>query len=346
MKADGPDTQPVGAARLVLRRLRGPLLAAAVAVAVAATGYVAIEGWGWFDAVYMAIITLGQVGYGEVNPLTGGGRLWTIGVILAGFAVFVYSAASLTAIFLSGEVTAALRESRRSRVRAHLHDHVVITGFGRVGRSAAEAAVRTGRACVVVDANEAVEDAVTTLGAVYLQGDARDATVLRRAGVGRAAALITSLDDPSNAVVALTARSLAPDLRIVARVTDLSWRNRLLRAGASHVVPVYESVGTSLAATALDAEVLAVLPIAGTDMRVEEVEVGANSRAAGLDLRGLMHAAADVHILGLRRGTEIRRWHEADEALQADDVLVVMGSARSLGELNALLRHDSRAEAG
>ena len=341
MGGDATGTPQTRVWTLVVRRVRGPLLAATVAVAVAATGYVVIEDWSWFDSIYMSVITLGQVGYGEIHPLSHTGRVWTIGVILAGFAVFVYSAASLTALFLAGEVSSALREKRRARVRAHLHDHVVVSGFGRVGRSAAEAAVRSGHECVVLDTNDALEPGVTAVGAVYLHGDARDAAALRNAGVHRAAALITTLDDPSNAVVVLTARSLAPDLRIVARVTDVSWRNRLLRAGASHVVPVYESVGTSLAATALDAEVLAVLPIAGTDMRVEEAEVANGSQAEGMDLRTLMAAAPDAHILGRRRDAELQRWHEADEPLHAGDMLVVMGSAVALGRLNSLLRHQS-----
>jgi len=325
--------------RLVARRLRGPLLAAFSAVALASAGYIAIEGWGWLDAVFMSVITMGQVGYSEVHPLSDAGRLWTIAVIASGFAVFVYSAAALTAVFLSGEIAAALRERRRSSVREHLHDHVVVIGFGRVGRAAADAAVRGGRGCVVIDTDEAVEDGVDAAGAVFLRGDARDATVLRTAGVSRAAALITSLDDPSNAVVALTARSLAPDVRIVARVTDSSWRDRLMRAGASHVVPVYESVGASLTATALDAEVLGVLPIAGTGMRVEEMEVGARSVAEGAALRSLMEQVPDVHILGVSRDDGMRRWHEADEPLAAGDVLVVLGGATGLGRLTELVRH-------
>jgi voltage-gated potassium channel len=316
-------------------------LAALVTIAVASLGYMVIEGWGWFDSVYMSVITMGQVGYGEVHQLTTDGRVWTIAVIVAGFGVFVYSAASLTALFLSGDVNAALRERRRSKVREHLKDHVVIIGFGRVGRASADAAVRTGRSCVVIDTSDGVEEAVTAAGAVFLEGDARDVTVLRTAGVSRAAALVTSLDDPSNAVVALTARSLAPDLRIVARVTDAAWRDRLMRAGASHVVSVYESVGASMAATALDAEVLGVLAIPGTDMRVEEIEVGVGSPAIGLDLRTLMREAPDVHILGLRQSEGLRRWHEADEPLHVGDILVVLGNATGLAVLTALVRHGS-----
>lgn len=324
-----------------MRRLRGPLTAAAAIVAIASAGYVAIEGWSWLDAAYMSVITLGQVGFGEVHPLTTSGRYWTMAVIVAGFGVFVYSAASLTALFVSGDVTAALRERRRSKMRQHLHDHVVIVGFGRVGRASADAALRNGRSVLIIDSTDDVVDSVDSIGAVFLKGDARDVTVLRTAGVQRAAALITTLDDPSNAVVALTARSLAPDLRIVARVSDADWSDRLMRAGASHVVPVYESVGASMAATALDAEVLGVLAIPGTEMRLEEMEVGTDSQAEGIDLRTLMQSAPGVHILGLRHDDELRRWHEADGPLRAGDVMVVLGNAAAMSRLTAMVRHGS-----
>lgn len=339
MTADPPLLDRPHARHLVAARLRGPAIAALVAIVVASAGYMAIEGWDWFDAVYMTVITIGQVGYGEVRELSTAGRVWTMGVILAGFAVFAYSAASLTALIVSGEVAMALRERRRSKMREQLLDHVVIVGFGRVGRASADAALRSGRHVVVIDDNAELDPGIEAIGAVALNGDARDVTVLRTAGVHRAAALITTLDDPSNAVVALTARSIAPALRIVARVSDSNWSGRLMRAGASHVVPVYESVGTSMAATALDAEVLGVLAIPGSDMRVEEVEIGSGSEAEGLDLRAVMHAAPEVHVLGLRHGDEVRRWHEADGALRAGDMMVVLGNAAALARLTALVRH-------
>ena len=340
---DPPDRRRAdGLLRIVVRYMAGPTVAGVAAVAIASAGFVVVEDWHWFDAVYMALITIGTVGFGEVNPLSDAGRVWTMAVIVAGFSVFVYTSASLTALFPSGEVTASLRERRRARVRDHLTDHVVVIGFGRVGRAAAEAAVRSGRKCVVIDTDEHVDDSASGGGAVFLRGDARDVTVLRDAGVARAAALITSLDDPSNAVVALTARSLSPSLRIVARVTDVAWRDRLMRAGASHVVPVYESIGASLTATALDAEVVGVLPVPGTDMRIEEMEVGVGSTAEGSDLRALGVEADDVHILGIRRDALLRRWPEADEPLMAGDMLVVLGTAAGLDRLTALVRHGSR----
>lgn len=335
-------TPQASALRLVANALLGPAVAGVLLILIGSAGYVFVEDWSWGDSVYMTFITVGQAGFAEVRPLDTSGRIWTMFVILAGFAVFVYSSASLAALFLSGDVRSAIRETRRSKVRSQLRQHVVVAGFGRVGRSATMAAIRSGRDVVVIDTNRASEEVVTRIGAVFLCGDARDATVLRMAGISRAAALITSLDDPSNAVVALTARSLSPELRIVSRVTDQSWRERLMRAGASHAVPVYESVGASLAATALDAEVLGVLPIPGTDMRVEEMEIGASSKAEGCGLRALMEQADDVHILGLKSEDSLVRWHEASEGLRAGDVLVVLGTAEALERLTGLVRHGSR----
>lgn len=341
MSADPATLERVHARRLVWDRMRGPVLAAAAALSVATVGYKLIEGWSWLDGLYMAFITMGQVGYGEVHPLGTAGRVWTMVVIITGWAVFVYASASLTALFVSGDLRTALRERRRSKMRENLHDHVVIVGFGRVGRSSADAALRIGRQVVVIDTTEGIDDAATAIGAIFLCGDARDGAVLRSAGLNRAAALILTLDDPSNAVVALTARGIAPSLRIVARVTDSSWSKRLMRAGASHVVPVYESVGASMAATALDAEVLGVLAIPGTDMRVEEMEVGAGSQADGMDLPSLGGAVPELHILGLRHGGEVRRWHEADGALRAGDMLVVLGNTTALRRMTELVRHQT-----
>ncbi len=117
-----------------------------------------------------------------------------------------------------------------------------------------------------------------------------------------------------------------------------------MRAGASHAVPVYESVGASLAATALDAEVLGVLPIAGTDMRVEEMEIGVGSLAEGLGLKSLMERADDVHILGLRREDGLARWHKAggDPAGAARCWWCwAPPRSRSLERLTAVVRHGS-----
>lgn len=324
-------------ARLAFRRLRVVLAVSAVMISIAATGYVLIEDYSWFDAVYMTIITLGTIGYGEVEPLGKPGQAWTIIVIMGGFALLVYTAATLTSLFVSDELAALVKRRRRQRMREGLIDHVIVVGFGRVGRAAAKAALREGRRCVVVDQDVTLGDEAMACGAAFVHGDARQEQPLQAARVERAVALVTALDDPSNLVVILTAHSLCPGLRIVTRVNEPAWRERLLRAGAAQAVPLYESVGINLAATALDADVLGVQDLPGLGVRTEEIVVGEGSAAVGRTLSSLMAEDPEVLLLGVRREAGLARWHEVTGLLAVGDVLVALGAPTALDRLEKLL---------
>jgi Trk K+ transport system NAD-binding subunit len=118
----------------------------------------------------------------------------------------------------------------------------------------------------------------------------------------------------------------------------MEWHDRFVRAGVTHVVPVYESVGVGLAATALEGAVMGVLQVPGTSSRVEELRVGAGSAAVGNDLRSMMETVADVNLLGVRTTGGLTRWHEANEPIAAGDVLVAFGDYRALERMAKLVR--------
>ena len=310
---------------LVLRRLRGPIVTAVVLVAISTAGYVIVAHYPWFDALYMTVITFGTIGYGEVQPLDHGGRLWTILMIVAGFAELVYSSATLTSLFLSGDIAELVRSRKVARMKDELHDHVIVVGYGRVGRAVTEAVRRTGRQCAVIDVRIERRSDAAELGAVEVLTDAR---------IEAAAALVSVLDDPSNLVVVVTARSLQPELRIVARSNDQAWNARLLRAGAAQVVPVYESVGASLAASAVTDSVVAVQDLPAVGVRTEELVVPAASPAVGATLAELMATDPEVLLLGVRRDAGgLTRWHELDGPVAAGDVLVALGPPAALASL-------------
>jgi voltage-gated potassium channel len=327
-------------ALLAFRRLRMVAAVSVVMLSIASAGYVVIEGYTWFDAIYMTIITLGTIGYGEVNPLDKAGRAWTMFVIVGGFTLLVYTAATLTSFFVSDELSALVKRRRRQKMREGLIDHVIVVGFGRVGRAAATAVMREGRRCVVIDEDVALGDEVMATGAAFVHGDARQEEPLRAARVDRAVAVVTALDDPSNLVVILTARSLRHDLRVVSRVNEAAWRDRLLRAGAAQAVPLYESVGINLAATALDADVLGVQDLPGLGVRTEEIVVGDGSAAVGRTLGELMADEPEVLLLGVRREHGLTSWHEVTGALEVADVLVALGSPTALDRLQETLAAD------
>jgi voltage-gated potassium channel len=322
---------------IVLHRLRPPLIAAVVLFTLSTLGYVVIADLDWFDAVYMTVITLSTIGYGEVTPLDTVGRLWTIAVILAGFGIVVYVTASLTSLFLSGDVQQAVRSKRRMKMRDTLEDHLIVVGFGRVGRATVAATVTSGRQCAVIDDDPDRADDVTASGAVLVPGDARDLDVLRQAHIDKAVALVSAIDDPENLVVLLSARALCPDLRVVVRVNDVTWRDRLVRAGASAVIPVYESAGASLAASALTSDVMGVQDLPTLGVRTEELVVPSGSKVIGWDLTHLGATTPEIAMLGVRRDDRLARWNEITDGISAGDVLVALGPADSLARLAGLV---------
>lgn len=241
-----------GIVKLVATRVRWAVLAAGVLASVATTGYVAIEHYSWLDAVYMTVITLGTIGFGEVRPLHSSGRIFTIGIVISSFATLVYFASVLTNLFASGEVTQYLRDRRLSRMCADLDQHVIVVGFGRVGQAVVASLKDAGTQCVVMDTNPDHAEVIAIAGAIQVIGDATDETALIEAGIERAAALIAAADqDSENLVVVLTARSMRADLRIVSRVNRESWVPRMRRAGADVAESPYPSYGQTLAAAAV-----------------------------------------------------------------------------------------------
>lgn len=320
-------------------RLRNALITMLFVAVLATVGYMTIEGYGWVDALYMTVITLGTIGYGEVRPLDTAGQFLTIGVIIAGFAAFVYAASVLTNFFTSGEASQRNHERKARRMQAQLHDHVIVVGFGRVGQAVVRSLHEMGRQCVVVDINPDLDAAISASGAIHVAGDATDEHDLARAGIQRAAGLVAAADQDSlNLVVVLTARAIQPGLRIVSRVNQSTWLKRIQNAGANVAQSPYDSYGSSLAASALSASVLSLhnLPLLG--LGTEEIEVAAHSEVVGKRIAELEVAHAYVHILGLRREQQVHKWHEIDDSLRAGDILVAVGEA---SHLSALVRDAS-----
>ena len=229
-------------------RLRLPFALLIGLVAISTIGYEVIEGYGWVDAFYMTVITLGTIGYGEVHPLGTDGRLFTIGVIVASFGTLVYAASVLTSTFTSGELKRRMNERSARKMQATFRDHVIVVGFGRVGHAVVRSLHAIGERCVVLDMNEELGPAIRTLGAEHVCGDATDVESLRAAGIEHAAGLVAAADaDAANLVIVLTARAVAPNLRIVSRVNEPEWLQRIKHAGADVAESPYESYGRHLA---------------------------------------------------------------------------------------------------
>jgi voltage-gated potassium channel len=234
------------------RRLVLALLAFPTLVAGGTLGYMAIEGWSFSDAVFMAATTITTVGFGEVRPLSERGRLFTILLLLVGLTAVWYALSVLVSVALEGELGLRWEERRMERQVSQVRDHHIIAGVGRVGRQTALALRDLGHQVVAIDADPAAVSAAIASGFLVVAGDATEDATLARAGIDHATGLITTLgSDADNVFVTLSARALNATLPIVARANEASAVPKLIRAGATQVVSPYDMAGRQLARLAL-----------------------------------------------------------------------------------------------
>ncbi len=241
---------PSGTLRLRLIRLGLALLAFAL---VGTAGYVVLEGYSALDALYMTVITLTTVGFGEVHTLSSAGRVFTIALILGGVGTMAFLLSTLVEYLIGGELTGTLRIRRMQHAIDVLTGHYIVCGYGRVGQQVVEDLRGEGAEVVVIESDPAP---LATLepGLLCIEADASSEDALERAGIQRAAGLVAATgDDSTNIVISLTARTLQPRLTIVARASHRSAEAKLLRAGATHVVSPYRIGGQRMAAQILQA---------------------------------------------------------------------------------------------
>jgi len=208
-----------------------------VTMAIAVTGYV-VAGWSLLDAIYMVVITIFGVGYGEVHPIESPTlRVFTILVIVAGTSSAVYMVGGMVQMVTEGEINRALGIRRMMKSIEKLEKHVIICGFGRMGQILARELFETKIPFVVLDSNDSRTADAAELGYLVVGGNAADEDVLELAGIQKARCLATVLpDDASNVFITLTARGLNNNLIILARGEFPSTEQKLRLAGADHVV--------------------------------------------------------------------------------------------------------------
>lgn len=203
---------------------------------VAAAGY-RVHGWSWGDSLYMVVITIFTVGYGEVNPVTDPGlRTITMATIVLGYAATLLIVSGLAQLILDGELSQSLGVRRRVTEIRELHDHVIICGYGRMGQRLA-AQIRDRRSVLILDHSQAAAAEAAAAGLVVLVGNGAEEEILIAAGIRRASALVATVpDDAACVFMTITARMLCPDLTILARGERMTSESKLRQVGANHVI--------------------------------------------------------------------------------------------------------------
>ena len=325
------------------RNLKWIGVALVVLATVGVAGFHYIEGWSWFDGLYMVVITFTSIGYGEVHPLSQAGRAFNMGLIVSGAILVALAIGNLTQALLEFELTKVLGKRKMERDIEKLREHYIVCGAGRVGERTARELARRPLPFVVIEKDEA---ALGRLPREWLSitGDSTQEAVLRQAGIARAAGLVAATTtDATNIYIVLTARSLNPNLKIIARASEEDAEKHLRTAGADTVISPYSFAGHRIAQSFLRPNVLDFLDIATsregkTEMVIEEVFINEHSPLAGKTVgSSRIHHEYGVICLAIKRpGGKTKFNPTADAPILPGDYLILMGEPAGMTKVESL----------
>ena len=323
------------------RRLRLGLLILAGVLVAGTVGYTLL-GFSLLDAVYQTVTTVTTVGFREVQPLSDTGQVFTIILILTGVGTALYNLSLVIQAVIEGELAELLGRRKMERHIGRMSNHVIVCGWGRVGRALTDYVARNGEDVVVIERDL---ERAGSIPYPVVQGDATADKVLLEAGIDRARVLVSALTtDADNLFVTLSGRSLRPDLFIVARARVEGSEAKLLQAGADRVVNPQSIGGKRMAAFVLQphvAEFLDVVMHDGTlEFRLEELVVAEGSPLAGVSLRDAhIRDQTGALILAMRAGDGTFTTNPPPETLlRAGQILIAIGTESQLQALGAVAR--------
>lgn len=318
------------------RKVTLGLGAFAMVLVVGTAGYLAF-GFDLTDAVYQTVSTVTTVGFATPRPLDTAAKVFTIVLILGGVGTALYTFSAVLEVLIEGHMRELVRRRRVEREIDRLDRHVIVCGWGRVGREVARFLETAGFPVVVIDRDPTRAAEIPHLSVC---GDATDDDVLREAGIARAATLVAALDtDADNVYLSVAGKSIRPDLQIIARARNKASEAKLVRAGADRVVNPQQLGGDRMAAFVTQPHVVDFIDVVMHDgslkFRLEEQPVGETSPIAGQTLGDTqLHDRTGALVLAVRRENgQFVTNPSASTPIGAGDVLISVGSEEQLAAL-------------
>jgi voltage-gated potassium channel len=308
-----------------------------VLLTVGVAGYMVLQDYVFIDALYMTVITLSTVGFGEVKPLDQAGRIFTVFLIILGAVFVAYNVNLLARILLDGQLVALYRRRTLSKRLEAMNGHYIVCGHGQMGQIVAQELCRANLAVVVIEKDAGVLQKVEESAITHVSADATEEETLLMAGVQRARGLVSVVSrDTDNVFIVLTARDLNRNLHILARAGTAGAEKRLVKAGANRVVSPYASGAMRIAHNILRPTVTDFLELAlsgeGMELSMEEMEIPDGS---ALDEKDLMSSGIrsqfNLIIVAIKRRDEQMVYNPSpQEVLRAGDILIAIGPQENL----------------
>lgn len=325
------------------RREVAILIGAMVVVFTGGTyGFMALLHESWHQALYRTIVTASLTGL-DSTPHGLGAELLTIAIVLSGVAIFGYFAAQIFDSIAHSVLGGAWREKKRRKMIDELRDHIIVCGYGRVGRRAGDELKEAGVPYVVLDFSEEALEHARAHDVPFVDGSGSEDEELVRAGIDRARGIIVASDDDGdNLYITLSVKSRRPDLIVIARGSSEEAERKLKLAGADRVVTPYTTAGRVMAQLMIKPQVTsfvnAMTSSEAPDLNFEEIEVTASSGAAGQTIGALnISTETGANIVAVRKlGGALELRPTKDTLLEESDVIVGLGSPAEIKKLEEM----------
>lgn len=312
---------------------------------IGTTGFILIEDYPLIDALYMTMITVASVGFGEVHPLSSSGKIFTTCLIVLSVTTYAYAITVITSWIIEGEFNTYFKHYRVNTEIKKLNGHVIVCGYGRNGRQACEQLISGNEKYLVIESNpQIIEHLRDEEKILFIEGNATQDEVLIAAGIENAKALITTLpDDANNVFVVLTARGINPNMKIISRASDDGAEMKLKRAGADNVIMPDKIGGTHMAALITKPDVLEFVDyITGKiNIRLEEIQFNKlpekfrNKTISEMEIR----KKTGANVIGFKDANSDYVINPApDTVMIPDSKLFVLGTTEQVVKLMEILK--------
>ncbi|UCD77804.1 MAG: potassium channel protein [Desulfobacterales bacterium] len=311
---------------------------------IGTAGYMIIEGWKFLDAFYMTVITISTVGYREVNQVGDVGRIFTIILVASGVGFTLYVAAAVVQFMVEGRIRIILGRRRLDQKINRLKNHYIVCGYGRIGRTLCRNLRNKPLDVVVVENSRDLIPVMDEDEVLYVYGDAADEAVLIKAGIKQAAGLVAALaTDTDNVFLVLTARQLAPDLKIIARASQEKVKKKFEAAGADSVESPYEMGAVSMAHRIIRPTVTNFLDLAfehqRKDIQMEEIPVSELSKLVNVPLKDSgIRQNYNLIIIAIKKSDGDMLFNPSFETvIMPHDTVIAVGESDNLQKLEKVL---------
>ena len=322
-----------------------------ILLVVGTVGYSIIEGWTPLDSLYMTVITLATIGYGEIKPLSSEGRIFTIFIIVFGVGNVAYLVGQLSKTMVEGSLQRIMGRRKLEHQIKKIKGHYVLCGYGRIGRLIALEISARHFPVVVVENHQEVLEQLERDGMLYVKGDASDEENLLDAGIERAVGLISAVSsDADNLYIVLTARGLNPNLYILTRASEERTIKKLQGAGADQVISPYLIGARKMAQAILRPAVADFIETmvhggAGMNLAMEEVLVTPEAKLKNISLMDSnIRRDLDLIVIAIKKADGQMMFNPSAQAMfDVGDTLIAIGQRNNMDRLAALLGADQSA---